>query len=116
MLCFWDFITKCVKRKDENGEETQFWEKKVLRKFVFHETKKNELFPVCYNYEPSHSRGRKRSEYYSCWILIHTRNITFNYERVQETQFHQNLESEWKIDFASKNEVSGQVKVDSLPC
>ena len=36
MLCFWDFITKCVKFKDENGEETQFSEKKV----VFHETKK----------------------------------------------------------------------------
>ena len=35
MLCFWDFINKCVKLKDKNGEETPCSEKKV----VFHETK-----------------------------------------------------------------------------
>ena len=37
--CFWTFITKYAKSKQEKVEETQF-KQKLLGKFVSHETKK----------------------------------------------------------------------------
>ena len=49
-------ISNMKKLKKDN------FKKKFVGKFVFHETK--EVNAVCCNYEPLHSRSRKRSEYF----------------------------------------------------
>ena len=53
------------------------FKQKKLGKFVFHETKRNEQFAICYNSEPLHTRGGKRSQYFFVWDF-NIRNITFN--------------------------------------